>query len=242
VQVVPYSDGVVIAYNEVRYAHWSNILDYGQNTWIHHNIIEGGGHQALNSGLNSLVENNIVMNSQTCMAVDEKGIIRNNLFIDCARGLRVAFGEDIRVINNTIAWVYGPPDGWYYQGNMIYPAFEGTYGISIVRSFPGTIILNNIIYGPYEYAIDLQNDPGERSVIDYNMMWDQPGQYTGEWQSAVIGAYNSVQNPLFADPAAGDFHLLPGSPAINGGSPEILDADSSPSDIGAYGGPQGDGW
>jgi hypothetical protein len=242
VQVVPYSDGVVIAYNEVRYAHWSNIIDYGQNTWIHHNIIEGGGHQALNSGLNSLVENNIVMNSQTCMAVDEKGTIRNNLFIDCARGIRVAFGEDIRVINNTIAWVKGPPDGWYYQGSMIYPAFEATHGISIVRSLPGTVILNNIIYGPYQYAIDLMKDPGERSVIDYNMMWNQPGQYSGEWQSAVIGAHNSVQNPLFADTAVGDFRLLPRSPAIDAGSPEILDAEGSPSDLGAYGGPQGDGW
>jgi|GEM_PF-7076536 len=243
VQVVPYSDGVVIAYNEIRYSHWQGIADFGQNTWIHHNIIEGGGHQALNSSLNSLVEHNIAMNAQTCMAVDEKGTIRNNLFIDCARGIRVAFGEDMKVINNTVAWVNGPPDGWYYQGTMIYPAFEVTHGISIVRSFPGTVILNNIIYGPYQYAIELTNEPGERSVIDYNMMWDQPGQYSGEfWQSAAIGAHNLVQNPLFADPAAGNFHLLPGSPAIDAGFPEILDADGSPSDFGAYGGPQGAGW
>ncbi len=242
VQVVPYSEGVVIAYNEVRYALWSNIADFGQNTWIHHNIIEGGGHQALNSGLNSLVEHNIVMNAQTCMAVDEKGTVRNNLFIDCARGMRVAFGEDIRVTNNTIAWVNGPPDGWYYQGNLIYPAFESTHGISIVRTFPGTVLLNNIIYGPYQYAININKEPGERSLIDYNLMWNQPTPYSGEWQSAVIGVHNFVQNPLFTDLAAGDFHLLPGSPAIDAGSPEILDADGSPSDLGAYGGPEGAGW
>jgi hypothetical protein len=241
VQVVPYSTGIEISYNEIRYALWQNMADFGQNTWIHHNILEGGGHQALSSGLSSLVEHNIVMNAQTCMAVDEKGIIRNNLFIDCARSMRIAFGEDIRVINNTLAWVNGPPNGWYYQGNLIYPAFEITHGISYVRTFPGTVLINNIIYGPYQSAIDLMNAPGERSLIDFNMMWNQPALFIGS-QSAAIGTHNLVQNPLFADPAAGDFHLLPGSPAIDAGSPEILDTDGSLSDLGAYGGPQGDRW
>ena len=39
-----------------------------------------------------------------------------------------------------------------------------------------------------------------------------------------------------------DFHLLPDSLAIDAGAPELLDADGSPADLGAYGGPQGAGW
>jgi hypothetical protein len=34
----------------------------------------------------------------------------------------------------------------------------------------------------------------------------------------------------------GDFHLRPGSPAIDAGFEEITDHDGSPSDLGIYGG------
>lgn len=237
VQVVPTGQGVEIAYNEVRFAHWSNISDFGQNSWVHHNIVEGGGHQALNSGFNAVVEYNIVRHSQTCLAVDEKATVRNNLFIDCARGVRLGFGDDIRFINNTIAWVNGPPDGWYYQGKLIYPAFKVTEGIGLMRTLLGTQILNNIIYGPYQSAISLLQQPGEGSVIDYNLMWGQTELFGGQWQSAPIGEQNINQAPLFVDPAGGDFHLQPGSPAIDAGYPQALDPDGSPADLGAYGGP-----
>ncbi|MFZ5482072.1 MAG: right-handed parallel beta-helix repeat-containing protein, partial [Myxococcota bacterium] len=48
----------------------------------------------------------------------------------------------------------------------------------------------------------------------------------------------------FADDGvyADDLHLLAGSALVDAGHPDILDADGSPSDIGAYGGPAGDAW
>jgi hypothetical protein len=50
---------------------------------------------------------------------------------------------------------------------------------------------------------------------------------------------NIVADPLFVDVEAGDFRLLPGSPAIDAGSidPFYEDVDGSVNDIGAYGGP-----
>ena len=56
---------------------------------------------------------------------------------------------------------------------------------------------------------------------------------------------NLDQPPSFAsydafDPAGDDFHLAPGSPCIDAGSPTREDADGSPADQGAFGGPGGD--
>jgi hypothetical protein len=50
---------------------------------------------------------------------------------------------------------------------------------------------------------------------------------------------NISLDPEFVDPAAGNYHLRPGSPAIDTGSqdPFYMDVDGSYNDMGAYGGP-----
>lgn len=241
-QVVSSAVDVEIAYNEIRFAHWEGLSDFGRNTWIHHNIVEGGGHQAMNNAMNAVVEYNIAMNAQTCHAVDGTGIVRNNLFINCARGIRIAFGDGSQVVNNTIAWVQGPPEGWYFQGNLIYPAFEVTEAISIGKPFTGLMVLNNLIYGPFQNSFVFYSVPGKGTQIDYNLLWEQRALFAGQQAAGFLGGNNLFADPLFIDPAAGDFHLTPGSPALDTGHPDILDPDGSPSDLGAYGGPQGGGW
>jgi parallel beta-helix repeat protein len=245
VQILGNSDGasVEIAYNEVRFFHWAGIDSHTTNVWIHHNIVEGGGHQGIGARYNTLVEHNIVTNAQTGIAVEQgnKSIIRNNIVIDCVRGMELRDGRNIDIINNTVAWIKGPPAGWYYQEILIYPAFLNGGGIENYLQTPGITILNNIVYGPFDWGIGLHQQPGEDSVVDYNMMWNQPTPYGGGANSAA-GTHNSSQDPLFADPANGNFSLNDGSPAIDAGAPEILDADGSPSNLGAYGGPQGASW
>ena len=49
-------------------------------------------------------------------------------------------------------------------------------------------------------------------------------------------------DPLYADEKAGDYSLSTSSPMIDAGWEEILDADGSVSDVGAYGGPYGESW
>lgn len=242
VQVLGNSDGVEIAYNEVRYFLWAGIDIHTTNAWVHHNIVEGGGHQSIGSGDNALVEHNLVFSAQTGISVDRGNgtIIRNNIVVDCARGMELRQGENIDVINNTIAQINGHPDGWYYQGNLIYPAFEKGGGIENYLTSSRIRVLNNIIYGLFDWGLGMHQQPGDGSAVEYNLVWNTREIVAGP-AIHFPGLSNMVLDPFFVDPVNKDFHLLPGSPAIDAGDPSILDADGSPSDLGAYGGPQGTG-
>ena len=55
-------------------------------------------------------------------------------------------------------------------------------------------------------------------------------------QGGYAGTGNLSSDPLFVNPASGDFHLQTSSPAIDAGDPSIFDLDGSRSDMGAYGG------
>ena len=44
-------------------------------------------------------------------------------------------------------------------------------------------------------------------------------------------------DPGFVDPEHQDYHLLASSPAVDAGDPAVLDADGTPGDLGAFGGP-----
>ena len=234
---------IEIAHNEVRYFLWAGIDSHTDGVWIHHNIVEGGGHQAIGVRGNTLAEHNIVIGAQTGIAVENGAgaVVRNNIVIDSYRGMELRSGSDISVVNNTIAWIGGPPDGWYYQGTLIYPAFEYGGGIETYLETPEITVTNNIIFGAFDWGIGLHQQPGVGSVVDYNLIWGPSAQYVGGGQNAA-GASSLGLDPLFADSSATDFTLLDGSPARDAGDPSVFDADGSRSDLGAYGGPDGRGW
>ncbi|MCP4804015.1 MAG: hypothetical protein GY913_19350 [Proteobacteria bacterium] len=62
------------------------------------------------------------------------------------------------------------------------------------------------------------------------------------WNPGTDGTGNLADSAGYSsatgsDPTAWDLTLGAGSPLVDAGSPDILDADGSASDIGAYGGP-----
>jgi len=66
-----------------------------------------------------------------------------------------------------------------------------------------------------------------------NLIW---GNEAGEFKDmpSIIGENGNISaDPMFV--GGGDYHLQPGSPAIDAGYGEITDHDGSPSDLGIYG-------
>jgi hypothetical protein len=233
---------VEIAYNEVRYVHWCGIQG-DSDAWIHHNLVEGGGHQGINCSGDCMAEHNTVLNSQTGISIENGNgvIVRNNLVVNSLLGISLRSGKLAEILNNTIIQSGELPDGFYYQGQLIYPAGEAGNGGIWTFGQGNVKIVNNIVYGPMECAFGLHVAPVDGSQIDYNLAWGYQNLTCGG-ATSIIGANILSEDPLFIDVFNMDFHVLPDSPAIDAGVPDLLDADDSPSDLGAYGGPQGTGW
>ncbi len=111
--------------------------------------------------------------------------------------------------------------------NNVFYGFEdlGAHG---GRMFEGEVdFRNNIVQG--NNASDLV--PFQAS---YSVFWDNGGDYRG----VVRGEGNLFVDPRMVDPAGGDFHLAPGSPAIDAGDPDPAydDPDGTRNDIGRYAG------
>ena len=102
------------------------------------------------------------------------------------------------------------------------------------------------------------NDGGELAVdagtvvdVSNSIVWGEPARGVrtdvGEWtveysdigpiESTRPGPGNVNTNPLFVDPANGDYSLLPGSPCIDAGDPGYADPDYTRLDMGHTGGP-----
>ncbi len=74
--------------------------------------------------------------------------------------------------------------------------------------------------------------------LEYNLSFDNKGgNYNDFWTPEELNQKHLLSaDPLFVNPDGGDFHLKPGSPAINSGDPSVKDPDGSPADMGVYGG------
>jgi predicted outer membrane repeat protein len=139
--------------------------------------------------------------------------IKNNLIIDNSSGW---WGGGVFIgghmgdfVNNTV------------YGNT---TVNGGGGLCFARGTP--TICNNIFWG------NSSTDNGQE--IDYIQTTVPTITYSvieGGW----AGEGNIDSDPMFVDPASGDFNLLAGSPCINAGDPDgPLDPDGSVADIGAY--------
>jgi hypothetical protein len=148
-------------------------------------------------------------------------IVRNNLLYDNhASGISIyqidggSGSHDNRVLNNTLIM-----------------ASDGRWGINI----PGTNdtnnkLFNNIVYSYHSWrgCIAIASPTLSGFESDYNVVMDRFSADTGdtritfaEWQALGYDAHSVVATPdqLFVDVAADDYHLKPGSPAIDLGTP-----------------------
>lgn len=130
------------------------------------------------------------------------------------------------------------------RGVLLHNVFWNNERIAVGISAGYVDVLDNVIGAS---STGYWQDYVQQGRLACNVFWQNdadiaPG-IAGEPLRLTLGTVgNVVTDPLFVDVASGDFHLGPGSPAIDSGCnvDGTLDPDGSPVDIGAYGGPLGD--
>lgn len=119
----------------------------------------------------------------------------------------------------------------YLKNNVLYRNLW--HGLRVAHG--SKVIVRNSIIWKNLYRIDSTGTHPDSISITYSDV--QPDLYGNPW----IGTGNISADPMFADVAAHEFHLQPGSPCVNSGDPDVVynDVDGSRNDMGAFGGPNG---
>jgi predicted outer membrane repeat protein len=96
--------------------------------------------------------------------------------------------------------------------------------------------VTNTIFRSNKTSAAIQVDSGTIPTVRYSDFNGNYADFVG--MTSVIGLDGNRRSlPLFANPSAGNFTLLPGSRLIDQGDPAILDNDGTRSDMGIHGGP-----
>jgi hypothetical protein len=238
----------IVEYNEIRNASLFGIWCYNSNVIIRHNRLINcykGIYIEFNQPTidSNYIYRDIEIGDGIIMNLDSSPKIRGNfLVIDNIgiHGISSVFNYSANIVNNNIIQLNN------YNSNN-----KGIY------SYNDTLN-NNIIFGDWYFGIlssssNIKNNHIEKTktairydvgsggiapIVGYNNLWQNQINY----QNMVGDSTNIYRDPMFFNEDSSDFHLQKYSPLIDAGDPNILDKDSSRSDIGLYGGPFGESY
>jgi len=178
------------------------------------------------------------------LASVRSSLIRNNLLYD-NHASGIAGWDDGEGSN-----LYGTRDNRFI-GNTIVQAANGRFAIVLRNGSINNAVLNNILlHLGSRGSLEVEASSFVGLVSDYNVVAtvfsnDVDFLSLAEWQALGLDAHSIVATSaaLFVDPAAANYHLKTGSPAIDSGTavpdlPTDLDARPRPQgggyDIGAF--------
>jgi len=233
---------------ENNYIHNSGVagLDIysgSDNTTVRNNLFEKNYRRAiwLFGGENSKIINNTIrMNNGNGIDINaiygnDKSVIKNNM-----------------IYNNTGTGIHGEnerggeSETYYIESNTIFGnGGDGIYNHKLENK--NIIVENNIIVNNNGYG--LRNNISSSTITSsYNDVWSNT---LGNYNGTSAGTGDISEDPLFADPDNGDFHLKSQagrwngtdwvndnetSPCIDAGDPSEKDPDGTRINMGAYGG------
>ncbi len=205
----------------------SGSYDYLTNNVFVHDAVNSN---AINTGFGIyFIDNNIIL--FTGATSQKPGIV-------------IAFSEQVYIMNNIIS---GFDHNIYFDivqdtasvlNSLVLHGNTQSSGISSQND--NLSINNNVLMSNYTAV------SGSDISSNYNIYWDNSNNLIGVGGQLNFGDSDRVVNPMFVRDTlpnlALDFnyHLQAYSPGIDKGDPNILDVDSSRSDIGLYGGPFGE--
>ncbi|MBN1406033.1 MAG: right-handed parallel beta-helix repeat-containing protein [Candidatus Omnitrophica bacterium] len=169
--------------------------------------------------INNVIENNnnggIAAGMWTGYSSPDGTTIYNNIVKNNGQHVEIytELTQNSKIFNNTIIKDAG------YTGTAIY-----------INWGSSSLLENNIIVGNSSNSSPAILGWNSQVSIAYNDIWN----YFTSW-----GSDSMKLDPQFVDAANGDYHLLPTSPCIDAGDPDVQynDTNGSRNDMGVYGGP-----
>ncbi len=214
----------------------------GSALQISGNTIAGNGYSGIGSSKppisRIMVRNNDIHGNKRSgiNARAAEAVVHNNLIYKNGRsGVRAVLAP-IEVVNNTVV-----ANG---QSGVVLDDPDGKADIR------NNLITHNVDAGIRAYgrgyAHNLLFANNRTGACDPVLLWCVKPQFNGyEDEESYRRRNNIIADPLYRDMAGNDFHLQPGSPAIDAGDPDARYNDvhfppslgSAVNDMGAYGGP-----
>jgi len=246
----------------------TGVVIENSNSIIEYNkILNAGSFGIRCDNTNSILRHNRIIHCNRGIFVEfnQPTIDSNYIYIElqAGKGINPNLGSDPLIRGNTIVLnngsnsTFGYWSGFNFSANVKNNLFYSLQSDVPIHSEQQEDIVSNVVYGNYNTGIFksyigiIKNNSvtgGEKGIriasgssppqIQYNNVWDNETNYYNYSPDST----NISVDPMFVNPDSMDFHLQMYSPLIDAGDPNILDKDSSRSDIGLYGGPFGESY